>query len=63
MAECMNADRQRARIIEDIDEAIELGLASTPAVWVNGRAVVHPSKATLIPIIDHLLTGGSTSQP
>ena len=63
MAECMNADRQRARIIEDIDEAIELGLASTPAVWVNGRAVVHPSKATLIPIIDHLLAGGSTSQP
>jgi protein-disulfide isomerase len=61
--ECMNADRQRARIIEDIDEAIDLGLAATPAVWINGRAVPQPTKASITPILDHLLAERSASNP
>lgn len=63
MKECMNAERQQRRIIEDIDEAMNLGLQATPTVWINNRPVLGATKKNITIIIDHILASHGQSSP
>jgi len=63
MNECLSAERQKQRIIEDIDEAVTLGLQATPTVWINNRPVLGVTKQNLTTIIDHILAEQQKSAP
>lgn len=55
LAECLEDDRQRVRIIEDINEAIDLGIEGTPAVWINSKPLRPPTPENVTAVIEHIL--------
>lgn len=59
LTECLGAERQRARIIEDIDVAIDLGIEGTPAVWINSKPLRPANAETLTAVVEHILRSPS----
>jgi len=55
MKECLASDRPRAKILEDIENAEDLGLEGTPTIWINGKKVSEVHQAVIRKIIDKIL--------
>lgn len=55
LGECVRADRYLTRIRQEVRQGDELGLRSTPSLWVNGRRVERPTPAALEQIFTTIL--------
>jgi len=55
MIECLEADRQREKIMADIELGNRLGLESTPTVWINQKKVSNIHPEVVKQILNHIL--------
>lgn len=53
--QCMSSGRYRETMVRDIKAGAAAGLLGTPSVWVNGKLVSQPSKATFETIFNSIL--------
>lgn len=55
IGECLRSGRQMSKIKSDIKEGDKLGIAGTPAVWINGKRAAHLGEEVLRSIFDDIL--------
>lgn len=55
LTECLEAPRQREKLLDDIRTANELGLMSTPTIWINNRRLLRNSPRALAEIVAYIL--------
>jgi len=55
MLECLESDRQQKKIRSDIELGDQLGLQSTPSVWINQKKVPNIHPEVVREIIHHIL--------
>jgi uncharacterized membrane protein/protein-disulfide isomerase len=53
--ECTRSERYRDRVREEVKQGDDLGLRSTPSVWVNGRRVERPTPEALERVFSAIL--------
>lgn len=61
--ECMESDRYREVILNDIKAGSAAGLQGTPSVWVNGKLVTQPGYESFTRIFDTILKERGIATP
>jgi protein-disulfide isomerase len=55
MQECVEAERYKSKLQDDVEEGARLGLASTPSFWINGKLLPVPSRDGLEQVFKAIL--------
>ncbi len=61
LSQCLTSKRQEQYLLRDVSQGTQLKLTGTPSLFINGKLLRHPDKATIKKVIEDILAPAQAS--